>query len=536
MKKILILILCFSSFISFSQNQPKTAYERRKDELTIQLLKQFGITQAQINRAKEKDVGGIESLFMLGNFINKLNTMEGLVVMERFNTALKKAEGLKTEVDFRREREKKDLEEKERQIAIERVKEKERLEEEEKLENQKKEDEAERQRQREDDIREETSRKQEKYEKSDFVAIKKNIKDKFGNWLEKGEFEKTEDYQNRIKTLGEKTFDSISIKSVASSFGRLKKKEVLNPTLSKYDADKESFTISFSIDDYNWTDVIKVPIKDAVSFKENFYKFKLTIEDTSWCFVDNYLYPSTLIFTLSKNSKPLEFTLPQKNKTSIYFTAQDLGFHQDEVKDIYFDYNLYNQKKQRADSIVIENLFLITKNHIDNNNFNEAKENIEKAKTIRQDERFEKLEDIIPIKIDSLEKVKRIEYLTMIVSEYDSLTKLYPQNTLNLEKSVFKKYKFIALSFNYYKDSIVRYNSITWTEKTKDDYIQSAINNENGEKNIKDGLESVKKLVKAQEKISKLGDDKLKDVNSNFKRLKDNDTFFKWEVKKIFED
>ena len=50
-------------------------------------------------------MGGIEALFMLGKVMNQLNTMEGLVAMERFNTALKKSTGLKTEVDFRRERE-----------------------------------------------------------------------------------------------------------------------------------------------------------------------------------------------------------------------------------------------------------------------------------------------------------------------------------------------------------------------------------------------------------------------------------------------
>lgn len=535
MKKIFILILCFATLNGFSQSQPKTAYEKRKEELAIQLLKQLGVTQAEINRAKDKDMGGIESLFMVGNFLKRLNTMEGLVAMERFNTAVKKAESLKTEVDFRREREKKALEEKNRQIALDKAKEKERLEEAERLEKRQKEEAQEKEQQRQEEIREEARRKQEKYERSDFVEIKNEIKNKFSKWLEKGEFEKTEDYQNRIKNSAQETFENITLKVITSSIKRRDNRYSFNPDLSKYDADNESFTISLNINGNSLSDVVKVPIKEAASFKENFNQYKVSTKEKNWCFVDNYLYPSTVFFTLAENNTSFEFKLPLKDKSLISFSTQDLGLNQVEVKDIYFNYSSYLDNKEKADSLAFENLFLTTKTQVDNNNFEEAKANIRNAKAIKRDERFEKLEVLIPIKMDSIAKAKRIEYLTALVNEYDSLTKVFPQNFENLEKGVFKKFKYVALGFNYYKDNIVKYLGVTMTEKMKDDYVQSAINNSYNEQIIKDGLQAVRKLINAQEKLIKLEDDKLKEINSNLKKLKERDTDFHWEVKKTFD-
>lgn len=536
MKKIFLLIFCISTFNSFSQSRQKTAYERRKDELTIQMLRQFGITQAQINRANDKDMGGLESLFMLGNFMKKLNTMEGLVAMERFNTALKKAEGLKTEVDFRREREKKALEEKNKQLAIEKANEKDRLENLERVEKQRKEDDADKERQRQEDVRNEEIRKQERYDNSDFVSLKSKIKNQFSKWLDKDEFEKTEDYQNRIKSFGEKIFDSISIKVVTSSLDRLEDKEILNPTLSKYDADNETFTISFSIKDYQWTDIIKIPIKDAAAFKENFGEYKVSTNENSWCFVDNYLYPAKIFFTNPQKNNSLEFTIPLKNKVPIYFTPQSLGFNQAEIKDVFFDYNTYFNKKQTSDSLAFEELFFKTKKQVDNNSFDEATDNIIKAKEIKNDERFTKLENLIPIKRDSLAKLKRIEYLTALVNEYDSLTKIFPQNNIELQKTVFKKYKYLDLAFTYYNEKVVKYLGVTLSQKDKDNYIQSALENDYNEKIIKDGLESVRKIINAQDKLSKMNVDKLKESNSSLKSLKDKDIEFHSEVKRLFED
>ncbi|MFH1321201.1 MAG: caspase family protein [Bacteroidota bacterium] len=91
-----------------------------------------------------------------------------------------------------------------------------------------------------------------------YVSIRMN------EWQQKGEFEKTEDYQKRVSDKNrQKVMEKHTLEAIEYYAG--KKIELNGASLSKYDADNESYTINIpNAGDY----ITSIPINEAQSFKQ----------------------------------------------------------------------------------------------------------------------------------------------------------------------------------------------------------------------------------------------------------------------------
>ena len=102
-----------------------------------------------------------------------------------------------------------------------------------------------------------------------------DIDREFKNWLEKGEYEKTVDYQNRITNNAANVFDSICYKICNEYIDRerynISKGNNIYFSLEGYNADTEKFGLSISYKEYiRIKDSISIQIKDAPIFKTKF--------------------------------------------------------------------------------------------------------------------------------------------------------------------------------------------------------------------------------------------------------------------------
>lgn len=320
---ITLICMFFLCFLTTTLNaQTKTAYEKRKEEISLQLFKNLGISLSEISRAK--NIGGIEGLFMFNGIMKKLSTMEGLILMERYSTALKNAESLKTEVDFKKERLKKEEEDKKKQLAQDALDEKKRQEQ---LDKQKEEQEQ-------------------RYNNSDYISIKKGIKAAFENWLKKGEFEKTELYKDRIinKNLA---FDSICNKIITNQIDGQVSYFSAKVELLTYNADNEYYPIKIILKDKFILDTLKIKLDDAMELKERSQGSRigsLLEGEENWCLIENYLFPLKIrINYLNKDIK-----VPYIEKyTLLNFTSNELNLTNYDQEELKYVSENYEAKRDR---------------------------------------------------------------------------------------------------------------------------------------------------------------------------------------------
>lgn len=226
-KNSLLSIIIFLFFNS-SYSQQKTVYEKKVGEINLSFLKKLGVSQTQISRAKE--MGNIEGMFMGLGIMEKLSTMQGLVLMEQYNNELKKAENLKTEVDFKKDKIKKNKE-----IALQKAIEQKKI--------------------------------LEEYNNSDYSIISKNIKSEFENWTKKGEFEKEADYVNRLQIKSQNVFEEICLKQINEKINNFNVDYNLRKELSTYNSEGEYFMINFKINNVEWQNKINIPDGAGLSTK-----------------------------------------------------------------------------------------------------------------------------------------------------------------------------------------------------------------------------------------------------------------------------
>ena len=163
------------------------------------------------------------------------------------------------------------------------------------------------------------------------VYVKKYVEMKIASWQQKGEFEKTTDYQKRVN---EQTRNQQIQKFTDAAIGEMKNKYLSSIrwkdlVISKYDADNEAYLIqSAELGEFT----VHVPVADAQKFKTNFstMKFKnpdFYINSNKFVFakVDIvsttgkiYKYDSKQVTTYAANNiiynfKPIEVEVKQEN-------------------------------------------------------------------------------------------------------------------------------------------------------------------------------------------------------------------------------
>ncbi|MDR0419949.1 MAG: hypothetical protein LBH30_00630 [Prevotellaceae bacterium] len=324
MKKVLkkvsflgVVLMLFAVNVSAQ----KTAYEKRVEQIEKEAAQKLGYPQYN-------EVVAMMLLDGMNDALSARNTKKAKAFMW-YADELEKAEKLKTPEEIRRE--KQEAEEVRRKSA----------------EREKKEEE---QRQQKYELQKERE-KQEAYWNSDIGEIEKSIKEKFVKWSEKGELEKTVDYQERLKTQSQDAFVQICIEKINDRIRFLKK--YVSSELLAYNADDEYYPISFTfrgLTAYHreeirkeWEGKIYIPVTDAKNFKKNYWKI---IDDYDWCLVENYLYPT--LVTIVYENKKYEIHLQLQNQSEITFSFDNLGIDNPYLKNFVLEWATIKKIGEKA--------------------------------------------------------------------------------------------------------------------------------------------------------------------------------------------
>ena len=166
--------------------------------------------------------------------------------------------------------------------------------------------------------------------------IEKYVRKKISKWQEKGEFEKTKEYNLRVTDLKRKEkiidFEIESMKLLGKYFieNLSQGNEIIindlddNFSLSRYDADNETFVINIDFGYQNTNMVFNVPIEKARKFKEDFNsdKRKMWLTGTEFTVINN-----KLVLNYSKiNHNGDLYTYDQKDQLSYVDTKIEYNF------------------------------------------------------------------------------------------------------------------------------------------------------------------------------------------------------------------
>lgn len=333
MNKLLTILLFFGTLLLTSNSiaQTKTPYQKKTEALSIQFFKDLGVSPATIK--KYSDTGDLGALFLLGNISEKLQTENGMLTFLKYKQDVKNAEKLKNATDFKRDADKKAIEEKKKEAQLAKQRDR---------EEQREADEIERER-------------KSKFERSDYVRIGNVIKEQFKEWAEKGEFEKTTDYESRLLKEGSNRFNTICFNAIneRTKFFFQDDEDLYsnNKWLSirpkNYDADSELYHISISTrfdEEEILTGRLKVSVKDALNLKNEFSTYQQIVEPKDWLFNNHNLIPSKVTLLKRKedsdNGEPIQYIVEFDidNKQPIVYSTKHLEINVPSLPLISFDY------------------------------------------------------------------------------------------------------------------------------------------------------------------------------------------------------
>jgi hypothetical protein len=183
--------------------------------------------------------------------------------------------------------------------------------------------------------------KKPKYKKPFYFAIKSSVEEKIKVWQQKGEFEKTVDYQKRVNETSRnqmiQKYTDEAIEQLKQEYTKLIHWEKL--TLSIYDADNETFLVQSPEIDFF---ALNVPASDAQNLKLrwSFVKFS----DQDYYVKDNKLVLAKLVITDPENGKKYIFDSKQPttyiaNNISYNFKPIEINVQQNNVNNTVISEN-----------------------------------------------------------------------------------------------------------------------------------------------------------------------------------------------------
>jgi hypothetical protein len=204
-----ILFLTFFCHLNPLYSQSKTPYEKKVDQIMTEMCEVIGVENSLIQMAlKLNDWDIVRTSQDFAFKCKMMDKNELLVVVMATEQKLKEAEKLKNDIDRKKDADKKAKEEKEKRLEEEKA-----LIEKQAIEDKKRQEELRAQeeialRRQNEKIQQEEQAKINRYNNSHYVDIVNKVSLDFNKWLNKGEFEKTEDYNLRMNN-SEYVFDSI---------------------------------------------------------------------------------------------------------------------------------------------------------------------------------------------------------------------------------------------------------------------------------------------------------------------------------------
>ena len=341
-KTNLFYLLIFILVFNIGYTQQKTTYEKKIESLNVKFAKDLGAPQL-VN--KYKGTGDFGAFLATGELARKLNTEKGLLLLLKYKEEVKNAEKLKSPQERKLDKDKKDKE-----IALLKAKEQQEKEQRE-------------QRQKEEEINAQQRELKQKFYTSDYYYLTNQIKTDFERWLEKTDFEKKEDYQNRVTKSGSNVFDSICRNEITELIKHktgFYQSPRIHTNIGKYDSENEFFEIKITSnvgvrDYYIINDTIKVEMLKARRISNlinktdgiSYSKYK-NISD--WCLIDNMLFPKIIILNSGEKINKSLMT-SSKKINNFNFSTKELDIKNEYLAEIVYDY----EKQQKQDQIDIEN-------------------------------------------------------------------------------------------------------------------------------------------------------------------------------------
>jgi hypothetical protein len=175
-----------------------------------------------------------------------------------------------------------------------------------------------------------------------------DIDREFKNWLVKGEYEKTVDYQNRITNNAANVYDSICYKICNKYIDReiynISKGNNIYFNLRGYNADAEKFGLSISyIGENAIIDSISIQIKDAPIFKTKFVCGSPENNENWKIYKEYHFIPTEITYYYGYNNQVLNKTI-DINKFISNNEAEAIEVNYKDVSrnfNFHFDYNKY---------------------------------------------------------------------------------------------------------------------------------------------------------------------------------------------------
>ena len=251
MRKIfLFFLLCSLPILA----QQKTAYQKKIEEIQNKYLQKYGVSLSRINQLrKDKELGNaaVEALLYekIQNYGKTHGNVDAGLILIELSKEMNAAEKLKTPAELKKEKE--DIEK--------RIAQQKKLDEQRKLANAMKEKELKEKLKRESEIQIEREIQKEKREEeknkkilqeekmrqdffnkfSDINYLKEKIRDNFIKWAQKGEFETSNEFKERLQNRGKEVLKEESYKILTSMLYELE----YNLDLGTYDADNQLYPI-----------------------------------------------------------------------------------------------------------------------------------------------------------------------------------------------------------------------------------------------------------------------------------------------------
>lgn len=315
MRKFLITL--FTIIISINvYAQQKTAYEKKVWQIHNEFFRALNINESLITLAnKTGDLSIIQTSSDFNLKTKLIEKSELIALITIWTEKLKAAEKLKTSIDFEREKKEKDLKAK-KQLEEKLLQEEARIKENEKR----------------------------KFDNSDKILLQKNIANDFTKWLNKGEFEKQEDYEKRISNQLEKEFENVCYNKFKERIDEVERNN-FEIKLEQYNSESEFFPLTITISGYPYQGNLIVPIDKAQRLKENLSAYSKDFSKSVWFFTDNYLVPDLFYLTNFDLSYKVTLTLPQKEEAEI--SLSDLKI-QNVNNQVHFDYNKESKEYLKA--------------------------------------------------------------------------------------------------------------------------------------------------------------------------------------------
>lgn len=429
MKKI-VLVFIISLYVNFgfTQSQQKTAYQKKIESLTIKFFKDLGVSYSQLEQFSK--AGEIEGLFLVGSVMQKMNTEKGILLMFKWERECREASVLKTEVDFKREKKEAEEKEKKKQEEARKIEEQQKIQE----------------------IKENEERLKKEYENSDFVQMKNTIKEEVKEWIDKGEFEKSEDYNHRIVNESKNKIDEIIFSNAKEYFNRYNNQ--IKCSLLSYNADLEIFPIETKYKNNVWTNNLSIPINNAEKFKSEFWKFDVKIEDEDWQLIENNWIPLKFNLTNRNSNNSFIITLAEyNNQYDFQLDSKELEIY-NIINDYKFSWLSYTEDRRK---IALE------KAEIEKKRLEKIEKDKIEAERVKQEE-LKRQEELR--KIQEAQKLEQLELERKFADLNDkhikinqTITDKFNSKEFNSKKGILVLEKFTELN-NAYVDQINETNNI----------------------------------------------------------------------------